>query len=180
MLNRIHEVRADIARYFNEKERVEDTEEIYFSPDRAYFFRSNYYRQTDENRNWNVSKIEVFGAVSNKKIFEFIRNDDSLFHRWLVNGGKTYLLLSEDLEGKSVLELASATLYSYAFEDERFIWCYYYPSPDGKLLEVIGYYWACPSEIRVYDTSEPTAYPYCELYRRDSFQEHIEWVDNTR
>jgi hypothetical protein len=177
-INRIQNIREGVARHFDDKALLSDTEEVYFSPDRAYFFKSNYFRQTDENRNWTVSKIEIFGASANEKIFEFIRNDDTLFHGWLINDGKTYLLLSEDLQGKSIFDLESREFYSYSFEDDEFIWCEYSPSPDGKYLAVIGCYWACPYEIRVFDTSVPTSYPYEELYRQDTFQEKIEWLDN--
>lgn len=176
--NKIAAIRADIAKYFDENALLPDSEEVYYSPDRAYFFKSNYFRQSDGNRNWIVSKIEVFIPASNEKIFEFVRNDDSLFHGWLVNGGKTYLLLSEDLQGKSIFDLATREFYSYSFEEDEFIWCSYYPSPDGQYLAVIGCYWACPYEIRIFDTSSPTRYPYKELYKCDTFQEQVEWMDN--
>lgn len=177
--NLIQNVRADTLKYFDESALLPGTEETYFSPDNKYFFQSNYYRQTDKNRNWIVSKIQVFQNDTKEKIFEFIRNDDSLFHGWLTSDNKSYLLLSEDLEGKSILDLSTRKLYSYSFEDDKFIWCEYYPSPDGKRLAVIGCYWACPYELVVFDTSNPTSFPYKELYRQDTFQEKLEWLDNT-
>jgi len=36
-----------------------------------------------------------------------------------------------------------------------------------------------PYEIVVFDTSKPTSFPYKELYRQDTFQEKVEWLDNT-
>jgi hypothetical protein len=176
--NLIQDIRADIIKHFDDKALLPDTEEIYFSPDNKYFFKSSYYRQTDNNRNWNVSKIEIFQADNNERIFEFIRNDDSLFHGWLTVNNKSYLLLSEDLEGKSIFDLPNRKFYSYSFEDDKFIWCKYYPSPDGRRLAIVGCYWACPYEIIVFDTSAPTSYPYKELYRQDTFQEKLEWLDN--
>ncbi|HMT73223.1 MAG TPA: hypothetical protein PKA77_04105 [Chitinophagaceae bacterium] len=176
--NTIQDIRADVVKYFDEGALLADTEEIHFSPDNRYYFKSNYYRQTDKNHNWIVSKIQVFQTDNNQEIFEFIRNDDSLFHGWLTTSGKSYLFLSEDIEGKSILDLSDGSFYSYSFEDDTFIWCEYYPSPDGKRLAVIGCYWACPYEILVFDTSEPTRFPFKELYRHDTFQEKLEWLDN--
>lgn len=176
--NLIEEVRADINKYFDANALIPNLEEIHYSPDKKYFFKSNYYNQSDNSRNWIVSKIEIFQTEGESKIFEFIRNDDSLFHCWLKIDNKSYLLLSEDVEGKSILDLTNKTFYSYSFEEEKFIWCEYYPSPDCKKLAVIGCYWACPSEIRVFDISEPTKFPFKELYIKDTFQEKIDWVDN--
>lgn len=176
--NLIQDIRAEILKHFDDKAMLADTEETHFSPDNKYCFTSNYYRQTDGHRNWNVSKIQIFQTDTKEKIFEFIRNDDSLFHGWLTVDNKCYLLLSEDLEGKSIFDFTNRKFYSYSFEDDKFIWCEYYPSPDGKRLAIIGCYWACPYEIVVFDTSEPTSYPYKELYRQETFQEKIEWIDN--
>ena len=179
MKNLIQDIRADIVKHFDNTALLPNTEEIYSSPDNKYFFKSNYYRQTDYKRNWTVSKIEVFQSDTGEKIFEFIRNDDSLFHTWLKVDNIDYLLLSEDLEGKSILDISNRKFYSYSFEEEKFIWCEYYPSPDSKKLAIIGCYWACPYEVVVFDTSNPTSFPYKELYRQDTFQEKLEWLDNT-
>jgi len=179
MTNLIQNIRADIAEHFDDNSLLPNTEETHFSPNKKYFFRSNYYLQTDKNRNWTVSKIEIFEAESEKKLFEFIRNDDSLFHGWLTIDNKNYLLLSEDIEGKSIFELEDRKFYSYSYEDDKFIWCEYYPSPDSKKLAIIGCYWACPYEIVVFDTTNPTTFPYRELYRQDTFKEKLEWLDNT-
>lgn len=176
--NLIQDIRADINKYFDEKALLPGTAEIHFSPDKQYFFTSNCYRQTDASRKWTVSKIQIFQAGNEEKIFEFIRNDDSLFHGWLTNEQKTYLFLSEDLEGKSIFDFAKRAFYSYSFEDDKFIWCEYFPSPDGKRLAVIGCYWACPYEIVVFDTAEPAQFPFKELYRQNAFQEKIEWLDS--
>jgi hypothetical protein len=177
--NHIQDIRADILKHFDSTALLPNTEENYSSPDNKYFFKSNYYRQSKDKHNWTVSKIEVFQTDTGEKIFEFIRNDDSLFHGWLTVDNDDYLLLSEDLEGKSILDISNRKFYSYSFEEEKFIWCEYYPSPDSKKLAIIGCYWACPYEIVVFDTSKPTSFPYKELYRQDTFQEKVEWLDNT-
>jgi hypothetical protein len=178
MINLIQEIREDVIKHFDNNALLPNTEEIYFSPDRNFFFKSNYYLQTDNNRNWTVTKIQIFQTDTDEKIFEFIRNDDSLFHGWLTVDNKRYLLLSEDSEGKSIFDLDDRKFYSYSFEDDKFIWCEYYPSPDGKKLAIVGCYWACPYEIVVFDTTNPTSFPYKELYRQDTFQESVEWLDN--
>ncbi len=177
--NLIDEIRTDIAKYFDINALIPNTEAIYFSPNKKYFFKSNDYCQTDIKRNWTVSKIEVFQSTPEEKIFEFIRNDNLIFHGWLSIENISYLLLSEDFEGQSILDLSNRKFYSYSFKEEKFIWCEFYPSPDSKKLSIIGCYWACPSEIIVFDTSEPTRLPFKELYRQDYFHEKLEWIDNT-
>jgi hypothetical protein len=177
--NLIEDVRADIKKYFDSTALLADSEEIHYSPDNKYFFKSNYYQQSDTKRNWTVSKIEIFQTDTEEKIFEFIRNDDSLFHGWLITENTHYLLMSEDIEGKSILDITNRQFYSYSFEEDKFIWCEYYPSPNYKKLAIVGCYWACSSEIVIFDTAIPTHFPYKELYRQDTFQEKIEWIDNT-
>jgi hypothetical protein len=121
----------------------------------------------------------VFQTDGNQKLSEFIRNDDSVFHGWLNVNNKNYLLLSEDLQGKSIFDLTERRFYSYSFKEEEFIWCEYYPSPNSQKLAIVGCYWACPYEIVVFDTSNPLNFPYNELYRHYDEQEKIEWLDNT-
>ncbi len=175
--NRIENIRAELAAYFNEDALIEGTEEVFYSPDKQYFFRSNYYTQTAPTHSWTVAKIEIFKAPD-KKLFEFIRNDDSLFHGWLTIDDKQYLLLSEDVQGKSIYDLGRQEFHSYSFGEDEFIWCEYSPSPDCTKLAVAGCHWACPYEIRVFDTSTPVNYPYKELYRQSSFQDKLLWLNN--
>lgn len=175
--NRIQDIRAEIVAYFNEDALIDGIEEVFYSPDKHYFFRANYYTQTGPTHSWTVAKIEIF-ETPDKKLFEFIRTDDSLFHGWLTIHGDQYLLLSEDLQGKSIYDLGRQEFHSYSFEEDEFIWCEYYPSPDSTKLAVIGCHWACPYEIRVFDTSDPVNYPYKELYRQSSFQDKLQWLNN--
>lgn len=169
-------IRADMYKYFDKNALIPNTEEVYYSPDKRYYFKSNYYLQTDNKRNWTVSKIEIYDNILNLKLFEFLRNDNSNFHGWLTIDSNCYLLLSEDLEGKSVFDLANKKFHSYSFADDKFIWCEYYPSIDSKRLAVIGCCKACPYEIRIYNTSQPLNMPYPEIYRQDNFQDKIEWI----
>lgn len=178
MSNVIQKIRTDIFRHFDPNALVPNSEEIYYSPDSKYFFVANLYRQVNTDLNWTVAKIEIFLADKNEKIFEFIRNDDSLFHSWLNVDNKSYLLLSEDIEGMSIYNLTDREFYSYSFGDDQFIWAEYYPSPDNKKLAVMGCYWACPYELVVYDTSNPIDLPYKELYREKEFIAKVEWLDN--
>jgi hypothetical protein len=180
MKNLIKQIRADILKHFDENALIPETEEIHYSPDNKYFFKSNFYQQTDDRRFWIVAKIEIFNSENNEKIFEFIRNDDSLYFCWLSVDERKYLLLPEDLEGKSVLNLSTGELVSYSFAEDRFIWTEFYPSPDGKLTAIMGCNWASPYEIIVCDTSRPMELPYKILHRQESFQDKLEWIDHKR
>jgi len=177
--NLIQVTRLEIQKYFDETKLIIDTEETHFSPNKKYFFKSNYYTYSNDSHSWIVTKIQIFQTDNQQQLFEFIRNDDSLFYCWLIIEQKTYLFLSEDIEGKSFFDCTECKFHSYSFENDKFIFCEYFPSPNGKRLAIIGCHWACPYEIIVFDTSELPQYPLRELYRQNTFQEKIEWLDNT-
>lgn len=54
-----------------------------------------------------------------------------------------------------------------AAKEDGFIWVEYFPSPTGQRLAVIRCYWACPSEVVVYDFTSPMNLPLTELARAD-------------
>ena len=82
-------------------------------------------------------------------------NDGRCFHAWVTRGGRDYLLLAEDLEGQTVVDLTGGRVAGYSSPDDPFIWTEFHPSPDKSRLAVIGCYWACPFELVVYDFRDP-------------------------
>ena len=54
-----HSTRSDIANHFDESALISNTEGIHYSPDRRFYFKSGFYRQTDPNRNWMVSTMNT-------------------------------------------------------------------------------------------------------------------------
>jgi hypothetical protein len=43
--------------------------------------------------------------------------------------------------------------------DDEFIWADRHAAPGQRRLAVIGCYWACPYELRVYDCAQPLSLP---------------------
>src|SRR5665213_209722 len=114
-INRIEAIRADIKKDFDENGLIPDSEEMYYSPDNHYSFIATSYKMTDPTRNRTCLKVKIFDNIIHDQIFEFIRNDDFCFHTSLTINGKYYLILSEDLEGKSIYNLAVRIFHSYSY-----------------------------------------------------------------
>ena len=70
---------------------------------------------------------------------------------------------------------------SYSPGENGFIWTDFYLSPNGSKLAIIGCFWACPYEIRVYDFENPLALPLPEIETfplMGNDDEFIEWIDD--
>jgi len=178
MVNEIEIIRKDVLKFFDSNELIpEDKSEVY-SPDKRYFFRANSYKQTDPKRNWTVAKIEIF-QTGNKKLFEFIRNDDRVYYCWLDVNNTEYFICPEDLEGQSIYDLTNSQFYSFTSQKDPFIWTEILPSPDKTKLAVIGCYWACPYEVVVYDISKICQLPYPVIKRKVVAMENLkDWQGN--
>ena len=180
MKNTITCIREEILQYFDEKGLINDEINTTYSPDNKYFFRSFPYRQCKPDCNWIVTKIEVWNNSNGKKIFDFIRSDDSLFHCWIKTEKCDYLFLSEDLEGQSVWDLTNHSFSSFSSESDRFIWIDYYPSPNHQKMAIIGCYWGCVSELVIYDIVNPLEIPFRILYRERMSGNSVRWVGNDK
>jgi len=92
-------------------------------------------------------------------IATMLRNDSRVFHSWIKRDGRDYLLLAEDLEGQSVVDLTEGTIAGFSSKDGDFIWTEFHPSPNKEMLAIVGCYWACPCQIVVYDFRNPMRLP---------------------
>jgi len=179
MINEIEKSRADTVQFFNPNSLLPGSEELSYSPTHNFFLKSTNYRQSHPNRNWIVTKIEIYQTFENKKIFEFLRNYDTNWHCWINQNGNEYLVCSEDFEGQSVFDLTTMKFYSFFSPSSPFILVEYIPSPDNLKLAVVGCYWACGYELVIYDISNITQLPFREFRREEINEKSKKWINNS-
>jgi hypothetical protein len=182
MENQIAKLREEIKKYFDPDALVEESDTPSFSPDKAYRVEWEHYRQNMPDLNWVTTRVKVFDTLSNEVLFEFFKDDSHIFHEWVKTDNADYLVCAEILcGGQTVIDLTNRKMSSYADGTDGFIWAEFFPSPDGKTLAVIGCFWACPYEIKIYDFSHPLELPLRELRSipligDDETIDH--WLDN--
>ena len=171
MKNEIETVRQDINLYFDKNNRLGIDEHYELSESGLYYYTSERYRQTDPKRNWIVCKIEIWDIEKSVKIFEYLTNSDDMDYCscWVHKNGKEYLMLPEAFQGQSVFDVSSKQLFSFYSREDPFIWQSIHPSPNGNKVAVDGCYWACPNELRVYNTENITELPYKMIFQDTDF-----------
>lgn len=171
MLNEIDNIRREINLYFDPNNRFNEVEQYGLSESGLYYFTSERYKQTDPKCNWVVCKIEIWDTEKAEKIYEYITDADDTDYcaKWLSKNNKEYLILPEAFQGQSIFDVNARQLHSFYSSSDPFIWTGIYPSPDGNKIAVDGCYWACPNELRIYNTENITALPYPLIYQESGF-----------
>jgi|GEM_PF-1439515 len=180
MTNDIDIKRANIKLYFDETAKIVGTDEYALSEYGIYYYETQQYRQTDQNRSWVVTKIQIGYLEKDGYFFEYLTDNEDTCSLWIYENKKHYLLLPEFQRGQSVFDVEEQMLYSFYSKDDPFIWTSIFISPDKTKLAVTGCYWACPFEIVVYDCMNLIKLPYSCIYRQplDNNFEIKEWADN--
>lgn len=185
MVNEIDKIRCDINQYFDENNCMPNSEHYELSEGGLYHYTSQRYRQTDTKRNWIVCKIEIWDVEKNIKIYEYITDadDNDYCACWFTKNNNDYLILPEAFQGYSVFDVQNRRLHSFYSSNDPFIWISVLPSPDGNKIAVDGCYWACPNELRIYDTTNLSQLPFALLYQQNNFTNQNEciikhWQDN--
>ena len=181
-MNQISKIREEIVQYLNETQIVEDSRKSSLSPSENFKLDTVQYKQNPPDRNWIITKVKIHDVKENETIFEFNVDNDSFFHHWLTRDATEYLIFAETLcGGQSVIDLTHRILESYTTSGDGFIWTDFYPSPDKTKLAVVGCFWACPYEIKIYDFSNPLALPLpliSTLELNEEEKSEIIWSDN--
>ena len=181
-MNNISISKSEIKKFFDPKKIIEGSRSSSISPTGSYKVETVGYLQSKPDVNWTVTKVRVFDNQSNELMFEFFTDYHSFFHEWLTDENMEYLVGGEVLcGGQTVIDLSSKKMKSYSPLEDGFIWSDFYFSPSGDSLAVIGCFWACPYEVRVYDFSNPLVLPLPEIKAvslADSELDSIEWIDN--
>lgn len=179
MINKTEKIREEIKTHFDINSSLGFTKLISQSEYGLYYIETEHYKQSKSNSDWIISKIYVHHLENQKVIFEYLTNHDDDFHTWICKNGNDYLLFPEVQGGQSILDISEQKLYSFYSEDDPFIWVDIFISPDKTKLAVMGCYWACPTELVIYDCNDLTNLPYVPIYRQlleNNFE--IEgWID---
>lgn len=126
--------------------------------------------------------VAVIRSITSGEIVATVkRNDERCFHAWVSREGHDYLILPEDLEGQTIIDLNSGRVEGYSSPDDGFIWAGLHPSPDRNKLAVEGCYWACPFQVTIYDFRDPMNLPLPTIAQLDlpaNDAQFDEWVTN--
>jgi hypothetical protein len=158
-MDRIEELRQDIAKHIDRNAMIPEAYEESLSPSGQYRMTFKSYRTKNTDRNWSVAEIEIADVATSRVLHRYARGDDSCFYAWVTKGSDEFLLLSEDIEGQSIYSPTLRRFESVAPEDDTFIWCIFHPSPSGRYLAVEVCYWGCPYMVIIYDFTDPMSLP---------------------
>ena len=121
-MNQIEKIRDEIKKYFDINQFIENSQEIFISPNGNFRLETSNYHQAKNDVNWDVTKVEIFDNQSNEKLFEFFSNDGRFFHSWLQTNDIEYLICAEDLfGGQTVINLTNKQMSSYSLDEDGFI-----------------------------------------------------------
>ncbi len=145
-----------------------------YSPSKKYVLITSKYK----HKEWILSKGTIYQADNEKLLFNFVRNHNS-FPFAFVEGhknGHDYLICGEDYQGQTILELDTQKRADYLPKGYKkgvgFCWIDIYPSKEKDVLAVEGCYWACPTDQRFIDFSDPMNLPYQVLSVFSDVQEN--------
>jgi hypothetical protein len=162
-------------------EPVPGTADVHPSPSGAYALEIFAY--TAGPGTWNYSRGLVREVASDRLLADVRRNLAGFWFAWVLRADGEYLLCGEDYQGYNVIDLAREknvlTFPNEAYEGQGFCWGAAYPSPSGKLLAVEGCYWAAPSDIVIYDFSEPLRSPLPEVARIEDILQAKFWLSDS-
>jgi len=150
--------RERVGDYFTEENRSEKTPFENMSPSGRYRLQVTSYGTKPGS--WSYSRGEVFRVSDGEKVADVKRNYSSFWFTWLEDhvDGHDYLACGEDYQGQTFCQLDTGEVRSLipdeAFEGFGFCWATAELLSDGKTLLVVGCYWACPYERRLYDVSD--------------------------
>lgn len=179
-MNYIDKIRAELKKDFNENTFQKESFNSSLSPDGKFLLNITYY--LSNNNNLSLTKVEIYDQEFNNKIFDFFVNYSSFFYGWLKKGSIDYLICAEDIfGGQTIIDLTNKQIQGYSPNEDGFIWTDFHLSPDGKILATIGCYWACPSEVKIFDFTNPMDLPLKELKEfelLDNDEIILGWTDN--
>lgn len=179
-MNHIEKIRNEIKQYFDPKQFIENSQEIFISPNKNFRLETTNYHQAKDDVNWDVTKVEIYDNQLNAILFEFYSND-RFFHSWLQTNDVEYLICAEDLfGGQTVIDLTNKQMSSYSPDEDGFIWTEFHLSPDGQTLATIGCFWAAPFVIKIYDFKNPLELPLREIKEVELIgsEKIVGWLDN--
>lgn len=159
MTNEILKDREAIERGLVSAQLCADEGFIELSPCGQYQLEVECYATKDFPHDATIA-VAVIRRISTGEVVATVkRNDTRCFYTWISRDDHDYLILPEDLEGHSVVDLTIGKVEGFSSPDDGFIWTEFHPSPDKTKLAIVGCYWACPYAITAYDFRQPMSLP---------------------
>jgi predicted protein tyrosine phosphatase len=156
------------------------SEKKFVSPSGRFFLTTSVWGGNDGG--WYYSRGLLSRADDGAIIADIQRNHAMFWHSWVVQGEREYLLCGEDYQGYNVIDVGCGrnvfTFPPEAFDGRGFCWTGAKPSPDSKTLAVEGCYWACETELVLFDFSHPMASPLPEKRRYEHLKTLGAWLNN--
>jgi len=179
-MNLIDNVRADIKKDLDENIIQKGDFASFLSLSKRYRLDATTLWST--GLKWELTQVEIYNQITNERLFNFFINDSSFFHGWLIKHDIEYLVCAEDIfGGQTVVDLTNVKMAGYSPGEDGFIWTDFHLSPNGKILATIGCYWACDSEIKLFDFSDPMTLPLKEIKRIELLGNDeiiLRWLDD--
>lgn len=182
MDERYGERRQEFEGRFSRANRTADSERTFGSPSGNFCLETSDYLTRPNT--CSCSRGVVKRIADGTTIADVKRNYGIFWHSWVQHAnGCEYLLCGEDYQGYSVINLTEERCITFfpdeGYQGRGFCWTAAYASPDSLVLAVDGCYWACPSEVVLYDFREPESLPLRELARTSNVVDQCEgWIDN--
>jgi hypothetical protein len=154
-----------------------NVEDSFFSPNNLLTKQSSksltgHYTLTVEKYSGGYTK-SLIGSMEIKQPY--------LAHGWAKQNDREYLIISEQPQRYSVIDLLNSKIYTYVDKKDPwgfgFGWKNIKVSPDGKLLAVTGSYFPDIEANYIYDFSNPTNLPLPKLKVID--EQVARWIDNS-
>lgn len=161
---------------------IEDEHLVEESPCGKYQLVSDVFGVAEDSDLSEIVEVVLKNSKTGETLVTMKRNDSRLFYSWISRDGHDYFLLSEDLEGQSIIDLTEHRIVGFCSRDDPFIWTEFHPSPDKSNLAIIGCYWACPYQVSVYDFRRPMELPLPKVIQftlPDNNASFGEWTTNT-
>jgi len=164
MENKIEVVRKELAKYFDPLAAIPDSDQEFISPSGLYLARTVEFKQADPNRNWTVTKYDIYETQSVNLLFTIYINHDVTFHNWFQIGGKEYFVCAEDIYGgQTIIDLTNRMMQSFSQNEDGFISTEFHLSPAKEIMATSGCFWAGPGRIKVFDFRNPMVLPWPEI-----------------
>lgn len=133
--------------------------ENHLSPCGRYSLKTTLWKNKEGHL---ATKGTLKHCVSGDIIAEIIRNASPFQHTWIGKhpSGNKYLICGEDFRGVTVINVENGERIDWVQPEPEFLWKAAYPSPDGRLLAVVGSHWSCNCDIMIIDFSFPMIPPW--------------------
>jgi len=138
--------------FYEDKNEIAQLRSVIVSPSNKYKLLIRSY--TTGKGTWSVTRGTIYRVSDNKEICDIKRNYSGFHHSFVTKNGQEYIITGRSYMGQTIVNLDTGEEWNS--KDGKFCWISAELSPDGNTLLVYGCYWACPSDYKVFDFTDPS------------------------